>query len=59
MHNEEKREESYYKAAELDVDDYITKETPVEDEEEQEKEKTYSEQLDEIDKLILEISGDQ
>ena len=57
-HNEEKRESSYYKAAENDVGDYITEET-LSEYDKIGKEKSYADQLDEIDKLILEISGDK
>lgn len=57
-HNEAKRESSYYKAAEHDVNDYITDEVASEYDEKG-KEKSYADQLDEIDKLILEISGDK
>ena len=58
IHNEAKRESSYYKAAEHDVKDYLTDETASEYDQKG-KEKTYADQLDEIDKLILEISGDK
>lgn len=57
-HNEAKRESSYYKAAEHDVNDYITDETTSEYDKKG-QEKSYADQLDEIDKLILEISGDK
>lgn len=57
-HNETKRESSYYKAAENDVADYITDEIDSEYDQKG-KEKSYADQLDEIDKLILEISGDK
>ncbi len=57
-HNESKRESSYYKAAEHDVDDYITDEIASEYDKKG-QEKSYADQLDEIDKLILEISGDK
>lgn len=54
---EDKRESSYYHAAANDVNDYIT--DVVEDKIDKEEKKSYADQLDEIDKLILEISGDK
>lgn len=51
---EEKRDSSYLKAAANDVDDYITGE--VEDAYATTERESYADQLDEIDKLILEIS---
>lgn len=52
------RESSYYKAAINDVNDYITVESQPEKEKD-DRPLSYTEQLDEIDKLILEISGDE
>ena len=57
-HNDNNRESSYYKAAENDVNDFITDEVASEYEKDGKTTKSYSDQLDEIDKLILEISGD-
>ena len=57
-HNNGNRVSSYFKAAENDVSDYLTDETPSEYDKPG-KEKSYADQLDEIDKLILEISGDK
>ena len=52
------RESSYYKAAINDVNDYITVESANENDKD-DRPLSYTEQLDEIDKLILEISGDE
>lgn len=58
--NENNRESSYYKAAINDVDDYITDEIASEyDSKDGKTTKSYADQLDEIDRLILEISGDK
>lgn len=57
--NEDNRESSYFKAAENDVSDYITNEVESEYEKDGKTIKSYTDQLDEIDKLILEISGNE
>lgn len=54
--NDDKRESSYYKAAENDVADYITDEIASEYDQPGKTAKSYTDQLDEIDKLILEIT---
>ena len=57
--DENNRESSYFKAAEHDLNDFITDEVPSDYEKDGKTTKSYTDQLDEIDKLILEISGDK
>ncbi len=56
--DESRREPSYYKAAANDLKDYITDEVASEYDADG-KSKSYTDQLDEIDKLILEISSEK
>ena len=58
VRQDEKRQATYYGPTTRDVDDYITQEVKS-DFDEPGNEKSYADQLDEIDKLILEISGDK
>ncbi len=57
--DDKSRESSYYKSAANDVGDYITDEVESEYDKDGKTKKSYTDQLDEIDKLILEISGDK
>ena len=57
-HNDDDRDSSYFKAAIHDVDDFITDEVESVYKEDG-KDKSYADQLDEIDKLILEISAEE